>query len=82
MLGSGEKYFWNSGVFLGRVSVFLDSLSHFIPGVYGQIDFKSPRKNAFVCNYSKVRRTRMFDDSVLKNIVDSDRETESRNIRC
>lgn len=36
-LASGE-YYWNGGIFMGKISVFLEEFKHYTPEIYSQLD--------------------------------------------
>lgn len=70
MLESQINHFWNSGIFIGRVSVFRKSMLHFLPDVFNQIQLsKSSEVSDFVCTYEENSEYRMFDEAVLEKIA-------------
>lgn len=34
----GEDYYWNSGIFMGKVSVFLDEFKKYVPDIYSNLN--------------------------------------------
>lgn len=70
MLDSQAKHFWNSGIFIGRASVFREGMLRFLPTVFNDIRFNSSNKvKGFDCDYRQVVEKRMFDVAVLQQIA-------------